>query len=692
MKWLLLCFFGAIGIHISAYANDRLDFVTAVDEIYDHTTEDVSYETLTDVLWDVYQQPIDLNRTTPLELSELYILSPQQIDSLFAHLEKNGSLISIYELQAIPHFDARTIATLRPFIAVEEIYPHYAEGLSSNFIHPKYGSWLTRYERALPTPKGYVPNPKTNNTPYQGSPDKLLTRLQWKHHNGWGFGITGRKHAGEQLKWDPNTARYVFDVTTGYISLENKGYLKKIIVGNYQVGCGQGILLNTAFGGNKSTDPMYIMRTSNTGLQPHRSFSNYGFTGIGTTLRWKAWEQTLYYAYNDIDGKVEGDAEGNKSTQSVQRSGYHRTIAQINKKSQVNEQLMGTTVVYKPKEQDFEIGLSSIYTWYAIPHSNPRKNLDYKFEGKENWNLGIFYNYLWRSIHFFGEGALSKSGGKAGLVGAIASIAYVDLSFVLRNYQPNFHSFYGKAFGEGSTNNQNEKGIYVGMSIQPIKKLKIGAYYDYFYFPKPTAMVATAAAGYDWRAKLNYQISKNILWMIQYKEKAKCRNIPKKDHNKPAASQLTNLAETVAQGKTRNYKLQYRHKLDKRFSLESEIQTTTYGLLKKFTYGYGLGQKCTYKYNKVAITGQIVWFDTDYLTRLYMYEKGPLYSESRPSMYYNKGIKPGIAIAYKPTTNWRLEGKYSCMWIWNQDHIGSGNDMIMSNVKHSLQFQLIYSF
>ena len=61
---------------------------------------------------------------------------------------------------------------------------------------------------------------------------------------------------------------------------------------------------------------MYVMRTSNVGLKPHQSFYNYGFTGIGTTLRWKAWEQTFYYAYNDIDGKVEEDAEGSKYTYS----------------------------------------------------------------------------------------------------------------------------------------------------------------------------------------------------------------------------------------------------------------------------------------------------------------------------------------------------------------------------------------
>ena len=284
-KWLLLGFCGLLAMHIPTYALDKLDFITALDKVYDATTEDIAYDALTDTLWQAYQQPLDLNTATPLELSDLYILSPQQIDSLFAHLAKNGPLISIYELQAIPHFDARTIATLRPFISVEEIYPHYAAGASSQVIVPPYGTCLMRWDRVLATPKGYVKNPKTNNIPYQGTPDKLVMRLKWKHPtNGWGWGLAGRKYPGEQMTWDPNTARYIFDVTSGYVSLEKKGCLKQMIVGNYQIGYGQGLLLHTGFGSNKSGEAIPIIRTSNTGLKPHQAFYNYGFTGIGNTL------------------------------------------------------------------------------------------------------------------------------------------------------------------------------------------------------------------------------------------------------------------------------------------------------------------------------------------------------------------------------------------------------------------------
>ncbi|MEM0374378.1 MAG: hypothetical protein QXO96_07500, partial [Sulfolobales archaeon] len=78
--------------------------------------------------------------------------------------------------------------------------------------------------------------------------------------------------------------------------------------------------------------------------------------------------------------------------------------------------------------------------------------------------------------------------------------------------------------------------------------------------------------------------------------------------------------------------------------------------------------------------------------RLYMHEKGLLYSSSMPTIYYKQGIKSYITIGYKPTANWRLEGKYSLTWIGNNDHLGSGQDQIISNTKNEVRLQFIYQF
>lgn len=684
----LVCFLW-MGLCTITFAQEKRDFITALDAVYNHKQGKVSYETLTDQLWDFYQQPIDLNNTFYEELKQLHILSEEQINSFLDHLQKNGALVSIYELQAIPAFDLATIKLLLPFVRVAEVYPSLFQGFSPVLQQLRYGSWLSRYERILETSQGYTIQPKTGKIPYYGSPDKLVTRLKWKHPNGWGFGITARKYPGEAFTWDPATTRYGFDVCSAYVSLENKGYLKKLILGNYQVGYGQGLVLNAGFSMDKSGEAIPILRTSNVGIKPYQSFSTYGFTGIADTGAWKSLEQSVYYAYNNLDGKIYQDKEdGSFYVETMQRSGSHRTTQEIAKKGQVNEQVVGSTLVYKPKNQQAEIGINGVYSWYAVPIRKLNKKLPYPFEGKDNWNLGLFYRYLWHSLHFFGEGAFSPSGGKAGLAGVVASIsAYVDLSLLVRHYDANFHSFYGDAFREISSGNHNEQGIYIGVSIQPIKKWRITAYYDYFYFPQPTAKVATSAAGYDWLAKTTYQFSRTQVMLVQYKEKQKVKNIPK-------AKIATKLppSTSTAPGTQRKCKTQYRQQLNKYFSLQSEVQASTYNFLEELTWGYGIAQSLTYKLQKLSITGQVAWFDADFDNRLYIYEKGPLYSQSMPTMYYKQGIKSYITIGYKPTTNWRIEGKYSLTWIQNDDHLGSGQDQIMGNTKNEVRLQVIYQF
>jgi hypothetical protein len=670
-------------------AQEKKNFAAAVEAVYNHKQGKVSYDTLADHLWDFYQQPIDLNTTSYEELKQLHILSDDQINSFLNHLQQNGALVSIYELQAVPTFDLTTIKLLLPFVKVAEIYPPLFQRPSPIHQQPRYGSCLIRYERILEKAQGYMLNLKTGQIHYHGSPDKLVTRLKWKHPNGWGFGITARKYPGEAFAWDPATIRYGFDVWSAYVSLENKGYLKKLILGNYQVGYGQGLVLHAGFSMDKSGEAVPIMRTSNLGIKPHQSFSTYGFTGIAATGAWKSLEQSIYYAYNNLDGKIyQNKKDGSLYVMSLKRNGAHRTTQEITQKGQVNEQIIGSTLVYKPKNQQLEVGINGVYSWYTVPIRQRNRKLSYQFEGKDSWNLGLFYRYLWHSLHFFGEGAFSPSAGQAGLIGVIASIsAYVDLSLLVRHYAANFHSFYGDAFRETSTSNQNEQGIYVGIGIQPIKKWRITAYYDYFYFPKPTAKVAMPALGYDWLAQTTYQFSKDKLLLVRYKEKQKAKNIPK-------TKVTTSLPPGVllAPSTKRRYKSQYKQQLSKRFSLRSELQASTYSFLDELTWGYGIAQSITYKWHKFSLTGQLAWFDADFDNRLYMHEKGLLYSSSMPTIYYKQGIKSYITIGYKPTANWRLEGKYSLTWIGNDNHLGSGQDQIMSNTKSEVRLQVIYQF
>ncbi|MBK7270986.1 MAG: hypothetical protein IPI07_16245, partial [Flavobacteriales bacterium] len=47
-------------------------------------------------------------------------LTDVQIGALFDHIRRNGKLLSVYEVQTIDAWDARTLALVRPFVNVRE--------------------------------------------------------------------------------------------------------------------------------------------------------------------------------------------------------------------------------------------------------------------------------------------------------------------------------------------------------------------------------------------------------------------------------------------------------------------------------------------------------------------------------------------------------------------------------------------
>ena len=666
-------------------AREKPEFTTLLEAIYAQQVEQVSYEELRENLWAFYQQPIDLNQATREDLVLLCILTETQLDRFFEHLAKNGALVSIYELQAIPTFDPSTIYQLTPFVQVQETYPsHTSDLVSPGGISQQHNYWLGRYERTLETKQGYQFNEKTGMVPYAGSPDKLATRLRCRTPQGVGLGVAGRKYPGEAFVWDPTTTSYGFDVWSAYLLLENKRLFKTLIIGDYQIGYGQGLVVNAGFSMDKSSETIPIMRTRNMGIKPHTSLATYGLRGIASTLQWKYLELTTYYASTNLDGKVWQDEAGQAYVKSIQRDARHRTTTEIAKKGQVNEQVIGGTLVGRTQANHAELGINALYNYYAIPlHPHPKKPHPPNFSGQENFNLGLFYRYLWQNLHFFGEGAIATSGGKAMLGGLIASLsAKADVSLLFRHYDEDFYSPHGDAFRENASSNSNEEGIYMGLKLQPIKKLNLHAYYDYFRFPAPTPRIPEPSSGYDWLAKATYQLTKPTLLLLQRKTTNKPQKI-----NQPIET-----AEAVATGKKSKYKAQLKHTMHSNMALSSEVQWSNYVLLARTTRGYALVQKATYKRRPWSITGQVAWFDTDYDNRLFVYEQDVLYSRPMPQPYYKKGMKYYAYLCYKPTPSWRLELKYTLTWYVEEESIGSGQEKIEGNTQNELKLQAIYKF
>jgi hypothetical protein len=168
-------------------------------------SDQVPYEDLYETLLQYYQTPVNLNAASREELRALLLLSETQITNLLQHRQTTGSLLSLYELQAVPGWDLRTIYRVLPFVTVQDSDPNRARGpLWQRIKNESNNALFMRYERVLQQRKGYAAADTFQGRPtlrYLGSPDKVLVRYRVSHAHDFSLGFAAEKDAGEQLAW-----------------------------------------------------------------------------------------------------------------------------------------------------------------------------------------------------------------------------------------------------------------------------------------------------------------------------------------------------------------------------------------------------------------------------------------------------------------------------------------------------------
>ena len=521
VRWLMgLCvLLFPLGSAAQEHPRKEINLDEFIQNLFSQPSEDVNYEDLYESLFQLYTNPLDLNAATRDELAATYILSEAQLNAFFAYRAQNGSLLSVYELQAIPYFDLPSIHRLLPFVEVRNPRAG-SQPFWQRLVQEPNNYLLVRYGRVLERKKGFSPADTNRrgevNPRYLGDPGQVYTRFRVSHARDFSFGFTLEKDAGEAVAWQPRTKQYLSDFISFHGMLENRGRWKKLVAGDYQLQAGQGLLLGAGFVMGKGAETITTVRRNQLGIRPYTSAMESGyFRGAAATYALGPFELTGFYSGTRRDAALPEEADtldgfaGDGYIRSVQGTGYHRTAREIAAKRNIREGMAGSNVTYRNRPNTLQLGATALLNRYSVPLV--RKPSDYngfEFNGRDNWNVSLSYSYLWQNVNLFGEVARSKSGG-AGLVsGLIASLTpKVDLTLLYRRYDRHFHSFYGNAFGE-NTRNGNEHGLYWGLKIIPLRKVTASAYYDQFRFPWLKYRVDAPSKGYEYLFKLAWQPTK----------------------------------------------------------------------------------------------------------------------------------------------------------------------------------------
>lgn len=629
-----------------------------------------------EALEEVRKVKFELNEIKGEELRQLYILDHKQILAFLKYRNTYGPIVDIHELQLIPTFELSSIRKLLSYVYLSKKSISKSQmRLRDRLKQTENHYLLLQYERNS--------NGKQENS-YLGSADKLSLRFKISHNKKFSFALNAEKDAGELFSWSPQVKRWGFDYYGGHISLENKGIFKRILIGDFLIQSGQGLVLGASFLPAKSSDPISFIKKSHSLIKPKASMMESDFfRGLAASLERGNFTFTPFYSRAYKDANIENnEITSRKEVSSINISGLHRSLSELEKRKQLLEQNLGLIADFKTRNQNLQTGLSLIGTKFGFPfHKNETPYRKFKFYSDQNLTAGSFINFYWENFTFFGEGAISSSGGKAILGGLIGQLSTKwTLSLIYRNYNKNFHSFYGIAFGEQSEIN-NEKGVYLGLKYKRSKKLSLSFFADRFQFPWLRYQVDAPSQGYEIQSKVDYRFSKGTSLAIRFQFK-------ERETNSSIIHQSTN---SLSPEQRKQMQIHFSHKLSEVFSVQSRLVMNHYQKDGAKSKGFALIQDLIYQGNRIKLKGRVALFDTEnYKNRIYLYEHELPHSFSFP-LYYGKGLKSYLLLYFKVIHKINISLKYSYNYTFSSTSTTDNSNIIIDKNFSILKAQIKYN-
>lgn len=692
MRKLLSLFILLLPFLAKSQEQDKNAIIETRIEYLGGENEDIDYTTLFDNLLFYYDNPLNLNKVDELDkLKEVYLLDDIQINELKAHIEKNGKLISIYELQALEFFDMRTIKNIEPFVVVTRDFDATSASLKEILKYSKSEVYI-RNIRELNTKKGFTDataqeledNP---NSRYLGDPNKLFVRYRFKYQNKISFGISGEKDQGEEFF--KGSQKQGFDFYSAHFYMKGFGKIKGLAIGDYHMQLGQGLTVWTGQAFGRSADGAGIKRNA-PGIKPYASVDENNFLrGAAATFGFGKMEFTGFFSSKKIDANIQDTIDGTKEIvfSSFQTTGFHRTQSELIDKDAIGEMIGGGRVAYVG--QTFKIGVQGVASQY---NGQLERNLQtynqFDFNSNKNLVLGADYNWVIKNFNFFGELARSENGGLAHVNGVLIALnPRFSLTVAYRDYQKNFQNLIANALSE-SSRPQNEQGLYFGFNSALSNQWILSGYYDKFKFPWMRFQVDKPnTEGYEMLSQLLYKPKRGTEIYIRFRR----QNKPINDNSAPDDERIRKVVDQIQT----NYRFNISYKISDAFKLRNRVEYITYDRGNNpREAGFMINQDVIYKPlgKPYSFSLRYALFQTDsYNARIYAYENDVLYYFYIPA-YYRTGSRFYVTARYKYRKKLDFWLRYGIWKYRNEESILSGLDEIQGNVRSDLKLVIRYLF
>ena len=664
--------------HIVCAQDDDSDIIEKIlDILSPDLGDEQDYSDIAERLNYYRKHPIDLNNATKDQLQELIFLSPIQINEILSHSLENGPFINVYELQSIRSLDIESVNLLINFVKVT-LPTSFQDLTFKKLVQKADHDIMVRIGKILERQAGFSTLANSKEANYQGSAWRVLTRYRYNFSNSLAASLNMEKDAGEQF-FDSSKNKG-FDFYSGNISIRGSGVVKKLLIGDYALQFGQGLVMWSGSSFGKGSGISTIAK-QDFGLKPYSSVNESMFLrGASGTFKFRKLFFTPFFSKKNLDAST---TDQGKEISTISFSGLHRTKSEIENKSRLSSTIYGAHIQFNSKR--LNIGFTSYQTQFSLPFSIGKSLYEqYDFRGNLLTNLGINYDYNYKNTYFFGEMAHSKNGGSAFINGIMSSLSpRVSLVLMHRRYAKNYHSFFNQSVSEAS-NPVNESGFYSALSLKFDSKWDLFTYSDFFRFPWLKFRVNAPSSGYEIFAQINYKMNKKLNLSTRFKQQVR-------EENSEGIITHSGL-ETVDK---QNYRIEISYGINDRFSFRNRVEMVRYQKgNSKFELGFLNYQDIIYKPMSSRLSGNVRFgiFDTEsFNSRIYAYENDVLYAYSVPA-YQGKGVRFYVNARYTLIRGFDLWLRYSLTSYYDQITVGSGGDQINGNKRSDIRMQIRYQF
>ena len=671
--WFIVLIFFVSEITAQVEEDIRIWASEIIENIAADAEEEGDYSFLLDELVRLSYSPILINQANREDLEAIPFLNDQQIEALLFRRYQLGGFYSIYDLQMVKDLNQQTIEWLAPLILFDK------SEVVRKWKHKPRGDLFVRAQSLVENPVGYQERPD-GTTPYQGDRLKLYSRLQIMPLRNVELGLVTEKDPGEAAF--TNEVK-TMDFVNGYISWEPKGFIKQIIVGQYRMRAGQGLVLQTSMPARKSSMATSI-RNRYASYRPSLSVAESGgLKGAMVALGNSTFTVTPFVSYQKRDATLGEDENGETIITSLKTDGYHRTQTEISNRRTTGELIYGGQLKYYLGRFILDAGhLEYELEHPLIPKWQPYNN--FYFNGDHKRNSWLAADGTLMNVHLFTEVAYDYSAQPAVWSGLSYVIGgHTNLAMAYRRIPKDYFAPLGAPLTE-SGNPSGEAGFYVGMEASLPGRITLATYLDYFEYSWLKFQTKAPSNGYDFLAELKHRPSYGWENTIRYRHKEKSVNQVIQEPHSPIVEQ-----------KKDQFRIQTRYSSGSGWRFTTRVDFNWVDELgRDAPVGVFLSQDVRFK----SQSGKWTWIaryavmDTqDYETRVYAYEPDVLYGFSIPA-YYGQGTRWLAMVTWSALPSVDVWLRYARWHYTDRDIIGSGNNAIEGNVSNELKMQVRWKF